>query len=107
MGRKSFLESGWSGLIDRYGAWLALLLLLLVCALSSQAFRSPQNLLNISRQISYSGIIAIGMTFVIIGGGIDLSVGALLALSGTLGIMAMNHFSNPLAGMLVGLAVRC
>jgi len=104
MGRKPFFRQGWSGLIGHHGAWLALLILLCACAVSSQAFRSPQNLLNISRQISYSGIIAIGMTFVIIGGGIDLSVGALLALSGTLGIMAMNHFSNPLNGVLAGLA---
>ena len=105
MGRKLFVRNAGSSLIGRHGAWLALLLLLLVCAVSSPAFRSPQNLLNISRQISYSGIIAIGMTFVIIGGGIDLSVGALLALSGTLGIMAMNHVSNPLTAVLVCLTV--
>jgi ribose transport system permease protein len=101
MGRKPVFEKRISLLIARHGAWLALLLLLVVCSASSQAFRSPQNLLNISRQISYSGIIAIGMTFVIIGGGIDLSVGALLALSGTLGIMAMNQCQNELLGVML------
>lgn len=105
MGRKSVLGIDFSGFAGRYGVWLALFLLLFVCAVSSPAFRSLQNLLNISRQISYSGMIAIGMTFVIIGGGIDLSVGALLALSGTLGMMVMNHISNPLTGVLAGLAV--
>ncbi|NMA20412.1 MAG: ABC transporter permease [Lentisphaerae bacterium] len=105
MARQLFVRISRSRLMERHGAWLALVLLLLVCAISSPAFRSPQNLLNISRQISYSGIIAIGMTFVIIGGGIDLSVGALLAFSGTLGIMAMNRISHPLVGVLICLAV--
>ena len=64
------------------GAWLALALLLAVCALTSAPFRNPQNLLNIVRQSSYGGIVALGMTFVIVSGGIDLSVGSLFALSG-------------------------
>ncbi|NLF93096.1 MAG: hypothetical protein GX564_04325, partial [Oligosphaeraceae bacterium] len=52
--------------VSRHAVWVALLLLLALCASTSPAFRNPQNLLNISRQISYSGIIALGMTFVII-----------------------------------------
>ncbi|HQL87706.1 MAG: Ribose transport system permease protein RbsC [Lentisphaerae bacterium ADurb.Bin082] len=87
------------------GPYLALVLLLLVCAVSSPAFRRPQNLLNITRQVSYSGIIALGMTAVIIGGGIDLSVGALLAFAGTVGIMAMNACDTPAAGLAVAIAV--
>ena len=73
-------------LLSEYGPYIALLLLLLVCMVSSPSFRKPQNLLNITRQISYSGIIAIGMTCVIIGGGIDLSVGSMLAFCGCIGI---------------------
>jgi len=65
-----------------------------VLALASSAlsphFLQPQNLLNILRQISYTGIIALGMTFVITTGGIDLSVGSLAAFSGSLAILAMN-----------------
>lgn len=70
------------------GAWLALALLLAVCALTSAPFRSPQNLLNIVRQSSYGGIVALGMTFVIVSGGIDLSVGSLFALSGVCALLA-------------------
>lgn len=70
------------------GAWLALVLLLAVCALTSAPFRSPQNLLNIVRQSSYGGIVALGMTFVIVSGGIDLSVGSLFALSGVCALLA-------------------
>jgi ribose transport system permease protein len=92
------------GLAASQGPYLALAALLLVCAVSSPAFRRPQNLLNITRQVSYSGIIALGMTGVIIGGGIDLSVGSLLAFAGTLGILAMNGFDTPAAGLAASLA---
>ena len=70
------------------GAWLALAILLAVCALTSAPFRNPQNLLNIVRQSSYSGIVALGMTFVIVAGGIDLSVGSLFAFSGVCALLA-------------------
>ena len=74
------------------GPYAALAVLLLLCCLSNEHFRNVQNLINITRQVSYSGIIALGMTFVIAGAGIDLSVGSLLALSGALSIMSMNAF---------------
>ena len=88
-------------LLSEYGPYIALALLLLVCMVSSPAFRKPQNLLNITRQISYSGMIAIGMTYVIIGGGIDLSVGSMLAFSGCIGIFAMNQVASPWGGVAV------
>ncbi len=83
------------------GPLLALVVLLALCCISSPSFRSVQNLLNITRQVSYSGIIALGMTFVIIGGGIDLAVGSLLALAGCLGLMAMNLCPDPVLGLAV------
>src|ERR1043166_3931210 len=63
----------------------ALVLLVLVCLLATaryEAFLTPENLLNVLRQNSMLGIIAVGMTFVILTGGIDLSVGSLLAVAG-------------------------
>ncbi|HEX4999698.1 MAG TPA: ABC transporter permease [Terriglobia bacterium] len=50
----------------------------------------PENLLNILRQVSFVGIIAIGMTLVITLGGIDLSVGSLVAFLGGIGVLLMN-----------------
>lgn len=50
----------------------------------------PENLLNILRQVSFVGIIAMGMTLVITLGGIDLSVGSLVAFLGGVGILFMN-----------------
>ena len=65
----------------------ALILLALVCIIATaryEAFLMPENLLNVLRQNSMLGIIAVGMTFVILTGGIDLSVGSLLALAGVI-----------------------
>jgi ribose transport system permease protein len=75
---------------ERFGSLVALVVLALASAALSPHFLQPQNLLNILRQISYTGIIALGMTFVITAGGIDLSVGSLAAFSGSLAVLAMN-----------------
>ena len=92
-----------AGSAGTWGPVIALIVLLAVCCASSESFRSARNLLNITRQVSYSGIIALGMTFVIIGGGIDLAVGSLLALSGCLALMAMNACADPVAGLFVAI----
>lgn len=55
------------------------------------SFAHPENLLNILRQWSFVGIIALGMTLVITLGGIDLSVGSLVACVGGVGILLMNR----------------
>ncbi len=72
--------------------WAALLLLLvLVVAISVKqpSFWSADNLLNITRQMSLNAIIAAGMTLVILTGGIDLSVGSILALVGIVTALAL------------------
>lgn len=53
---------------------IALFVLIAISSIASEHFLMPRNLTNILRQVSYTGIIALGMTFVIIAGGIDLSV---------------------------------
>jgi ribose/xylose/arabinose/galactoside ABC-type transport system permease subunit len=71
--------------LARYAALLFLLLLILVFTLLEPRFLHPLNMLNVLRQVSIAGLIAIGMTFVILTAGIDLSVGSLLALAGLVG----------------------
>ena len=71
--------------LARYAAPLFLLLLVIVFAILEPRFLHPLNILNVLRQVSISGLIAIGMTFVILTAGIDLSVGSLLALAGLVG----------------------
>ncbi len=73
-----------------YAPLIALVVLIIASALASEHFLVPRNLTNVLRQVSYTGIIAIGMTFVIIAGGIDLSVGSMVALVGVLTIMFLN-----------------
>ncbi len=85
--------------------FIALIVLLAVCMISNEYFRSPQNLVNITRQVACSGIAALGMTFVIIAGGIDLSVGSLLAVAGVAGVMCMNHIASPIAAVIAAFFV--
>lgn len=85
------------------GPLIALLVLCLVTALLTGRFLSPLNLTNILVQSSIMAVIAIGMTFVIIGGGFDLSVGSTVALAGCIAAMAMVQFGLA-AGVLAGIA---
>ena len=68
--------------VFQMGVLLGLLVLCVFFSLASPYFLSLENLMNVARQISMIGIIAVGMTFIIITGGIDLSVGAIVGLSG-------------------------
>ena len=73
-------KSGLNVLQD-FGALIALIVLVVGISIFSPEFRQPTNLLSLLRQSSINGLIAFGMTGVILTGGIDLSVGSVLALS--------------------------
>jgi len=66
----------------QFSSLIGLLFLGIVLSFLSSSFLSLSNLMNILNQVSLNGLVAIGMTFVILSGGIDLSVGSILALSG-------------------------
>lgn len=66
---------------SKYGIFCAFVVLAVVLAVMSPAFRTLSNVENIVQQISVNGIMSVGMTMVILTGGIDLSVGSVLALS--------------------------
>ncbi len=68
--------------LSKYAIYIVAIVLFVVLSALSSGFLTPQNIINILRQNSFIGMIAVGMTFVIITGGIDLSVGAILAFSG-------------------------
>ena len=70
-----------SAVLSEYAAFIALILLAVgLCAISPE-FRQVSNLLNLLRQAAFNGLIAIGMTCVILADGIDLSVGSTFALA--------------------------
>jgi len=75
---------------SRLAPLLALIVLIIISALLSDHFLVPRNLTNVLRQVSYTGIIALGTTFVIIAGGIDLSVGSMVALVGVITVSLIN-----------------
>ncbi|TYP76709.1 ABC transporter permease [Paenibacillus methanolicus] len=91
------------------GSLVGLLLIIVVLSVTADSFLTVNNLLNILRQVSINALIAFGMTFVILTGGIDLSVGATLALSSALsaGLMAggMSTWSAVLIGIVAGMAM--
>ena len=75
---------------SKYAPLIALVVLVFISAIASEHFLAVRNISNVLRQVSYTGIIALGMTFVIIAGGIDLSVGSMLALVGVITVMILN-----------------
>ena len=75
---------------QRYASFFALVFLFILSSFLSPYFLKPQNIINIMRQISYTGIIALGMTFVIITAGIDLSVGSVVAFTAAVVVLSMN-----------------
>ena len=93
--------------LEGYGSLVALVVLFALSSVLSSHFLQPQNLLNILRQISYTGIIGLGMTFVIIAGGIDLSVGSMAAFSGALALMGMNALASKGSPEWLGVAAAC
>ena len=87
----------------KYGAGIVLLVLFAALSFLSDTFRTLPNLINVARQVSINAIIAAGMTFIIITGGIDLSVGSLVALSGCIAMMVIQATGSSIVGVLAGL----
>lgn len=72
----------WFGVLARFAPLIFLIALMIIFAVLEPRFLSSINLFNVMRQVSITGLLAIGMTFVILTAGIDLSVGSLLAFAG-------------------------
>ncbi|PRO67041.1 ABC transporter permease [Alkalicoccus urumqiensis] len=86
-------------IVDKFRVFIIFLLLLVIASFISDAFFTVTNLFNVMRQVSIVGIIAVGMTLVILTAGIDLSVGSVMALTGAVvaGVMT--------AGMPIPIAI--
>ncbi len=90
---------------QKYGSVFAFVVLFVLSAILSPYFTKPENLLNILRQVSFTGIIALGMTLVIIGGGIDLSVGSMAAFVGAISVVVINWLLPPVQNEPLVLAI--
>jgi ribose/xylose/arabinose/galactoside ABC-type transport system permease subunit len=91
--------------LQRFGLMFSFLLLILALSLLSERFLTSANLINILRQATINGIISVGMTLVILIGGIDLSVGSVLALAVTIGASLMKQGQPVAVAVLAALAV--
>jgi ribose transport system permease protein len=92
-------------LIQRLLPFITLIVLFVVLSIASPVFLSQGNLSTVVRQTAVINIIALGMTLIIITAGIDLSVGAILAMSGYLGASLMESGAPILISILGGVAV--
>src|ERR1700761_2127240 len=70
------------GFLARFAPLIFLIVLMAAFALGEPRFLTPLNLFNVLRQVSIYGLLAVGMTFVILTAGIDLSIGSLVAFAG-------------------------
>ena len=95
------------------GLWMALIFIIVLISIVNPTFFTMNNLLNVARQLSIKGILSLGMLLVILSGEIDLSVGAVLCITGLFTAAAQNagfslFYSIILslgAGALIGLFI--
>ena len=91
---------------QQLGMTLVLIALCVILSIVAPHFLTERNAVNIFRQVSINAILAVGLTFVILTGGIDLSVGSALAVTGVLAVwFEVHHAPSPLAvigGLLIG-----
>ncbi|WP_089138280.1 ABC transporter permease [Vibrio rumoiensis] len=90
--------------LSKWAPLIALITLIILSALASEHFLIPRNITNVLRQVSYTGIIALGMTFLIIAGGIDLSVGSMVALIGVLVLMLLNYLGDSWLAVFIAIS---
>jgi ribose transport system permease protein len=89
--------------LQKYGPFLALIIVCIGLAFMSPNFLSVSNSFDVMRQVSINAVIAFGMTLTILLGGIDLSVGSILAVSSVLAAMTMKGGHG--AGLAAGIAI--
>lgn len=92
--------TGLLALGKKHGLIVAFALFLGVVAVSTDAFLSPGNILDVLRQVSITGMIAIGTTFVVITGRLDLSVGSMLTLL-TVVLVDQHNLVGPLPALII------
>ncbi|AMJ61149.1 ABC transporter permease [Bosea sp. PAMC 26642] len=104
--RRTDAKASWSETLGSLGPIVGLVMLCIVGTLLNGDFATPDNLMNVLTRTAFIGIIAVGMCFVIILGGIDLSVGSMAALIAGCVIMFMNWagpaLGSPLLAVLLG-----
>lgn len=107
MGKSKTEKFDLRGFIARYGVILGLIIIMAFFTVMKAKFLTVDNMLNMLRQTSINGFLAIGMTFVVLTGGIDLSVGSIVGASGMFAaLVARSETGMPwYLAVLVGLGI--
>ncbi|TRD22230.1 ABC transporter permease [Palleronia caenipelagi] len=100
------MQDALKGLLRRHGLIVAFMVFLAGVALNTDAFLSAGNILDVLRQVSITGMMAVGVTFVVLTGRLDLSVGSMLTLL-TVIVVDQHNQSGPLMAMIITLAAGC
>lgn len=95
----------WKRIFRRSGVFWALVGLFVIAGMASPTFLQSNNLINVVRQISITGIVSIGMTFVILTGGIDLSVGSTVGVVAVVCASLLKMGTPELMIVITGLAI--
>lgn len=93
-----------SNVTQKLGPLLGFIILVIIVSVLNPDFLEPLNILNLLRQVAINALIAFGMTFVILTGGIDLSVGSILALSSAFVANLMLAGVDPILAIIIGCA---
>jgi len=107
---KKYMQKNAKNIFGKYGLFLSFIIICFTLSMLSSTFLNPRNLINVIRQISINGILALGVTFVIIIGGIDLGLGSYVAFTGCIAAIAdhmLGHASTiPIfVGILMGIVI--
>lgn len=95
-----------SKFIKQYAIIVVFILLIIVFSILSPAFSTLNNVMNIVRQISMMSIVVVGFTFVLLGGGLDLSIGSQIAIMNvSVAYMIVNWGVNPILAVIIGIAM--
>jgi ribose transport system permease protein len=89
--------------LQKLGPLIGLIVITVILSIVSSDFFTIDNIFNVLRQVSINALIGFGMTFVILTGGIDLSVGSILALSSAITAGMLANGMDPILAMLIGL----
>lgn len=99
------MKNNLKNMILKYKSLVGLLILCIVISFITPRFLSISNIKNVLTQVSVNAIIAVGMSFVILTGGIDLSVGSILAVSGAVAASIIKSTGNLFLAIIVALAI--
>lgn len=108
--KKFLISEDFKSYLRNYALFVIFIIICIALGIASPTFFTARNILNVFRQISINGILALGMTLVIILGGIDISVGSIVAVSGVVSALILE--ANPtmvipavIVGILAGSAL--